>query len=211
LSQTRHTRATKPFQFLGVAPKRRLNQIEKLMFTKPCLILTTLAAMAFTPVAARAQDSDALLDLLVKKKIVTEKEAASLRSDLAKQESAAVTPVTSSATKLKLSTPLTEIELYGDARVRYEVRNGETAAPDSINRPATPTSGIGRVTASASVSRARSWMTGFSACAWRQTVTRAPPISPLAMTPQPAQVLSLRIATRLTLGRLTSATKDSLV
>jgi hypothetical protein len=109
--------------------------MEKLMFTKPCLILTTLAAMAFTPVAARAQDSDALLDLLVKKKIVTEKEAASLRADLEKQKTATGAPVPSDATKLKLSTPLTELELYGDARVRYEVRNGQTAAPDPINPP----------------------------------------------------------------------------
>ena len=105
------------------------------MLPKPCLIITTLAALAFAPLAAHAQDSNALLDLLVKKKIVTQKEAASLRSDLAKEQAASVAavPAASSSTKLKLSTPLTEIELYGDARVRYEVRNGQTGSPDPIN------------------------------------------------------------------------------
>jgi hypothetical protein len=39
------------------------------------------------------------------------------------------------AGKLKLSTPVTELEIYGDARIRYEVRNGETARPDTLNSP----------------------------------------------------------------------------
>ena len=51
-----------------------------------------------------------------------------------KVEEAKAPPVaTSSASKLKLSALITELELYGDARVRYEVRSGETAAPDPIN------------------------------------------------------------------------------
>ena len=63
------------------------------MFIKPYLIIAALTTMVFAPLAAHAQDSNALLDLLVKKKIVTEKEAASLRSDLAKQQSSSVAPV----------------------------------------------------------------------------------------------------------------------
>ena len=39
---------------------------------------------------------------------------------------------TSSAGKLKLSSPITEIELYGDMRVRYEVRTGQAGLPDRI-------------------------------------------------------------------------------
>ncbi len=89
--------------------------------------------MAFAPLTARAENSSAPLDLLVRKHILTEKDAREVRSEL-KAEQAKAPPVTaSSSTKLRRSTPITEIELYGDARVRYEVRNGETAARDPIN------------------------------------------------------------------------------
>ena len=109
--------------------------MEKLMLTKPYLIIATLTTMVFAPLAARADDS-ALLNLLVRKHIITEKDAREVRSELkAEEEKAPPVTDTSSSTKLKLSTPITEIELYGDARVRYEVRNGETAAPDPINPP----------------------------------------------------------------------------
>lgn len=112
------------------------------MLIKPCLLMGTITTLLFAPLA-RAQDASALLDLLVKKKIVTEKEAQSLRADLAKQRnasnsatqtsSAASTATVSSGDKWKLSTPLTEIELYGDARVRFESRSGETGAPSTLD------------------------------------------------------------------------------
>ena len=38
-----------------------------------------------------------------------------------------------SADKWKLSTPLTELELYGDARVRYEYRGGRLPSDDPLN------------------------------------------------------------------------------
>src|SRR5204863_6594958 len=41
---------------------------------------------------------------------------------------------TSSASKWKLSTPIIELELYGDARVRYEIRNGEDLSEDTLQR-----------------------------------------------------------------------------
>src|SRR5205823_14570683 len=40
----------------------------------------------------------------------------------------------SSDLKWKLSTPITELELFGDARVRYEIRNGETDSEDTQQR-----------------------------------------------------------------------------
>jgi Putative porin len=40
-------------------------------------------------------------------------------------------PVVSSADKWKLSNALTELELYGDARLRYEYRGGRTAGDDA--------------------------------------------------------------------------------
>ena len=38
------------------------------------------------------------------------------------------------ADKWKLSTPITELELYGDARLRYEIRSGETDSQDTQQR-----------------------------------------------------------------------------
>jgi hypothetical protein len=67
------------------------------------------ACVVFGSVAARAQDAGALLDLLVRKKIITDQEAEEVRAELTK-------PVAeTSAGKWKLSTPITELELYGDA------------------------------------------------------------------------------------------------
>lgn len=78
--------------------------------------------------ALHGQDSNALLDLLVKKKLITEKEANEVRTELSKDTKA------TSAGKWKLSTPITELELYGDARLRYEIRNGETQSDDTQQR-----------------------------------------------------------------------------
>ncbi|HEY8671165.1 MAG TPA: putative porin [Terriglobales bacterium] len=82
---------------------------------------------------AQAEDDDALLNLLVKRHIITQKDASEVRAELDKKASQEM--ASNSESKLKLSTPLTELELYGDARVRYEVRSGETNRPDSINPP----------------------------------------------------------------------------
>src|SRR5438067_13483924 len=89
-------------------------------------------AFGFLAVAApvRAQDAGALLDLLVKKKLITDQEAEEVRADLTKQVSE------TSGGKWKLSSPITEIELYGDARVRYEYRGGRTDDDNPVARPA---------------------------------------------------------------------------
>ena len=70
-----------------------------------------------------------MLDLLVKKGLINDQEAEEVRAELTKENAA------TSAGKLKLSTPVTELELYGDARLRYEVRSGQTGPPDTINPP----------------------------------------------------------------------------
>jgi hypothetical protein len=93
--------------------------------------LATVAAIAslLTPVLACAQDAGALLDLLVKKRIITDQEAEEVRGELVKDAAA------TSAGKLKLSTPITEIELYGDMRMRYEVRTAQAGLPDTLTPP----------------------------------------------------------------------------
>ncbi len=85
-------------------------------------IITLIASLSFcAPVITHGQDAGALLDLLVRKKLITDQEAEEVRSELTKQVAE------TSAGKWKLSTPITELELYGDVRARYEYRGGETA------------------------------------------------------------------------------------
>ncbi|MDQ2824013.1 MAG: putative porin [Verrucomicrobiota bacterium] len=83
-------------------------------------------AMSFTcgTMSIYAQDAGALLDLLVRKRLITDQEAEEVRAELTKEVSA------TSAGKWKLSTPITELELYGDIRLRYEIRNG--TRPDDV-------------------------------------------------------------------------------
>lgn len=95
------------------------------------LRLTTFivaGVLVFGATATRAQDNGALLDLLVRKKIITDQEAEEVRAELTKEAAA------TSAGKWKLSNPITELELYGDARVRYEIRNGEDQTDDTQQR-----------------------------------------------------------------------------
>lgn len=92
------------------------------MFKTTYLTIATAAALALAPLAAKAQDAGALLDLLVKKKIITDQEAEEVRSELTKQTAE------TSAGKWKMSVPLTELELYGDVRTRFEYRGGRTAS-----------------------------------------------------------------------------------
>ncbi|MEP6976168.1 MAG: hypothetical protein ABI897_12000, partial [Spartobacteria bacterium] len=100
---------------------------EKMLFKK--MVFAALAVSLFGVAAARAQDSGALLELLVKKGVINDQEAEEVRADLIKESA------TTSAGKLKLSTPVTELELYGDARMRYEIRTAEAGAPDTISTP----------------------------------------------------------------------------
>src|SRR5213080_4657140 len=86
------------------------------------------AILAFGEISIRAQDAGALLDLLVRKKLITDQEAEGVRAELTKESKSI------SAGKWKLSTPITELELYGDARLRYEIRSGETDSQDTQQR-----------------------------------------------------------------------------
>lgn len=95
-------------------------------FKAAVLVVTGIIVVSGT--ALRAQDNGALLDLLVRKKIITDQEAEEVRAELTKQVSE------TSGGKWKLSTPVTELELYGDTRLRYEIRNGETLSDDTQQR-----------------------------------------------------------------------------
>jgi polyhydroxyalkanoate synthesis regulator phasin len=67
-------------------------------------------------------DCGALVDALVKKKILTAQEGEEVRADLLKENA------TTTAGKLNLSNSITELKLYGDVRLRnqYENLDGQT-------------------------------------------------------------------------------------
>ncbi|MGB8340289.1 MAG: putative porin [Chthoniobacterales bacterium] len=103
------------------------------MFAKKFTLVAALASLALGAVPVHAEDDDALLNLLVKKHIITEKEATEVRSELAKN--AEKEAPENLASKIKLSKSVTELELYGDSRVRYEVRSGQTNVPYTLAPP----------------------------------------------------------------------------
>jgi hypothetical protein len=91
------------------------------MLTKKFVLIAVLLSFLVPPMSMlRAQDAGALLDLLVRKKLITDQEAEEVRAELTKQTSE------TSGGKWKLSTPITEIELYGDIRLRYQYNGGQT-------------------------------------------------------------------------------------
>src|SRR5256885_3546423 len=94
------------------------------MLTKKTLMRAVVASLAATISLAaqplRAQDAGALLDLLVKKKLITDQEAEEVRGELVKESAQ------TSTGKWKLSTPLNELELYGDVRLRYQYNGGRS-------------------------------------------------------------------------------------
>src|SRR6267143_4490290 len=105
------------------------------MFKRFIYILAA-AYFIFGGVTARAQDEGAVLDLLVRKKIITDQEAEEVRAELTKETA------TTSAGKLKLSAPITELELYCDIRLRYEYRGGRTAGNTPVGEPGAGVAGV---------------------------------------------------------------------
>src|SRR5437016_13882857 len=85
------------------------------MLTKKLVLIAVILSFLVPPMSIlRAQDAGALLDLLVRKKLINDQEAEEVRAELTKESAS------TSAGKLKLSTPITELELYGDARLGFD-------------------------------------------------------------------------------------------
>ena len=76
--------------------------------------------------SARASETDALLEALVKKGVLNEKDAAKI------QQEATATDQQSSANKIKLSDSLTELRLYGDVRLRFQHDNTDYQVDPAI-------------------------------------------------------------------------------
>ena len=78
-------------------------------------LATAVAAILATSGVSHAAESAALVDALLKKGILSTKEAEDIRADMSKSEG--------SGDKIKLSNSITELKLYGDLRVRYQYDN----------------------------------------------------------------------------------------
>jgi Putative porin len=90
------------------------------MLTKKFVLIAVIVSFLVSPMSIFAQDAGALLDLMVRKKLITDQEAEEVRAELTKETA------TTSGGKWKLSSPITEIELYGDIRLRYQYNGGQT-------------------------------------------------------------------------------------
>jgi hypothetical protein len=100
------------------------------MLTKKFVLIAVIVTFLVPKMSMFAQDAGALLDLLVKKRLISDQEAEDVRAELTKETA------TTSGGKWKLSTPITEIEIYGDIRLRYQYNGGQTDDNSPLARPA---------------------------------------------------------------------------
>src|ERR1700676_4312163 len=105
------------------------------MLTKNFVFFAVIVSFPPPPISMFAQDAGALLDLMVRKKLITDQEAEEVRAELTKETA------TTSGGKWKLSSPITEIELYGDIRLRYQYNGGQTGDNSPLARPANGVAG----------------------------------------------------------------------
>jgi hypothetical protein len=105
------------------------------MLNKKFVLIAVIVTLLVPKMSIFAQDAGALLDLLVKKRLITDQEAEEVRAELTKETA------TTSGGKWKLSTPITEIELYGDIRLRYQYNGGQTDDNSPLARPANGVAG----------------------------------------------------------------------
>src|SRR5215469_14180319 len=86
------------------------------MIKRALPVLTLVFALASMSMSARAQSKgdQALLDALVRKGVLTEKEAESITADLTRDQQA------NFGTKIQIGDWVKELKLSGDLRLRYQ-------------------------------------------------------------------------------------------
>ncbi len=87
--------------------------------------VTALASLAAAMIA-EAQSADALINKLVEKGILTDKEAKDLVSETTQSNQV-------SSSKWKISNTIRSVELFGDVRLRYEYRGADNAEGSGIS------------------------------------------------------------------------------
>ncbi|MCX6967792.1 MAG: putative porin [Verrucomicrobia bacterium] len=97
------------------------------------------AALALVVIASgvQAQDSSALLDALVRKKVLTSQEAEDVRADLVRDNASA------NSNKIQLSNSITSLKLYGDIRLRYQYDNKDPQIETPRSANPTALTGVG--------------------------------------------------------------------
>lgn len=99
------------------------------MFRKFLSFVGGAAALALIAPSIRAQDSGPLIDVLVRKGIITDQEAEELRADLLRDFGA------SSPGKVDIAPVVTRLRLSGDVRARYQFDNEkENSSADNRDR-----------------------------------------------------------------------------
>jgi hypothetical protein len=93
---------------------------------KSTALTAGMAASLACALPAHAQSDDPLLDALVKKGILTQQEAEDIRAEV-------VEPAPE-PTQWKVNTAFGSLEFFGDARLRYELREGQDDASDTFSR-----------------------------------------------------------------------------
>jgi hypothetical protein len=78
-----------------------------------------------------ASDAEVLLHLFQEKGLISPQDVEKARAELARRAAAAAAPPES---KFRVANWIKGIELYGDARLRYEYRDGENLAGDRLER-----------------------------------------------------------------------------
>jgi len=93
-------------------------------------VLLALGVVMTAGQNTRAQEADPVLDLLVKHHVISDQEAENARAEIEKDT--ALTP----AGKLDISTPVTELKLFGDIRERFAINEAGATNGDhsQVNR-----------------------------------------------------------------------------
>lgn len=92
------------------------------------LAVGMLAALTLA-VETKAQTADPLLNALIKKGVLTEKEAKEVQTEVKDAKEAVTAPKF-----LQVNSNFKNLELYGDVRVRYEYRSAQTSSGDTLAR-----------------------------------------------------------------------------
>lgn len=92
-------------------------------------LIASVGALALASGVAQAQDSGALLDLLVKKKVISDQEAEEVRADLVKEYAS------TSAGKINISNSITEMKISGDIRQRFQTENRDYEIAPTVTAP----------------------------------------------------------------------------
>jgi len=100
------------------------------MTKTPMIKLAAALTLIAAALPVQAQDAGALVDVLIKKGVLTDQEGEEVRADMTRDFA------TTSAGKINLSSSITELKLYGDFRLRYQYddRQSQVAAPNRVDQ-----------------------------------------------------------------------------